>query len=343
MAKILYLGLSGQPSGGTRILIEHLNHLTNAGHECEFAMLVPSPVDWMPAEFGQSLFDSQRTERFDVVVATEINTWQVVADPNNFPRADRRKVFVQMMEHLFFPRGSETYEGFQKKYDVLGTELQPFTISEWLAKRIEGITGVMPPIVKNGVNTDMFFPDEDGPVRKRTKVLIEGHGFSPLTNDSAGQNQAKDVMSMSERTARFLRSQGDDIEIVGFSPYPQPTDLYDRYWRNPTQQLIRAIYASSDVILKATRFEGRSCVDVEAMACGCAVNRAITYGRDDLLHGFNCLLADYGNLTEFSANALRIVRDLELRKGLRKNGLEYVREYLDWNKIIPVLEKALLE
>lgn len=328
MSDIAYVGLAGSPCGGTRILAEHLNGLTDRGHNCTLILMRGPPIDWMPVKFAQLVVHEEVLDRFDVVVATEINTWPVVAEHSMFPNAQRRKVFIQMVEHLFFPPDNEAWKKFQGYYHHLDT-LEPIVISKWLQRWVTRQCGRVPPIIKNGVNAKMFYPDlmcRDDKLR----ILIEGHG----------KNMAKDIAQMSHYAAAWLRDEGVDFELWGFSQYPQPYE-YDRYWRLPSQDTIRKIYSSCDILLKASRFEGRSCVDVEAMACGCAVNRAIIQGDDDLKHNYNCLLTQYGNQEAFQDNLMRLVTENGLISRLTAGGFNYL-EHLRWDDIIPALENVLL-
>lgn len=334
MAKIAYVGLAGTPSGGTRILAEHLNWLTRLGHSCTlFYILGGQKIHWMETLFEERHLDDRPVlEYFDAVVATEVNTWQVVADDNKFPNSNGKFVFIQMAEHLFFPVGSDEYKKFQGYYEYLRT-LRPIVISDWLFDLASGWSMYKPKFVKNGVNMDMFYPEPFKDKPKKPVILIEGHS----------KNSAKDVLYMSLRAAKWLRSvKGYDFELWGFSQYPQPHE-FDRYWRLPDQDTIRKIYSTSDIILKASRYEGRSCVDVEAMACGCAVNRAIITGDDDLVDGHNCLKTEYGKQKTFCDNLMRLIEEgSDLRELLITNGLAYVKDNLDWADIAPVLENALL-
>jgi len=329
MSDIAYVGLAGTACGGTRILAEHLNGLTDRGHNCTLVLLQGPPINWMPTKFTQLVVQEQVQDRFDVIVATEINTWPVVAEHSFFPNVQRRKVFIQMVEHLFFSHDSEAWGKFQGYYHHLET-LEPIVISQWLREWVTRQCGQVPPVIRNGVNTKMFYPDstvEDD----RLRILIEGHG----------KNMAKDIEGMGHYAATWLREEGVDFELWGFSQYPQPYE-FDRYWRLPNQSTIRQIYSSCDILLKASRFEGRSCVDVEAMACGCAVNRAIIMGKDDLKHNHNCLVTRYGNQDAFQENLMRLATDEKLRGRLITGGHHYVNAHLRWADIIPVLEEALL-
>jgi glycosyltransferase involved in cell wall biosynthesis len=331
MARIAYVAYAGSPSGGTRILAEHLNRLSDRGHDCVmFFLLENQRINWMRADFQQAHLNDVSLDHFDAVVATEINTWPIVFTYGNFPNADRRLVFMQMVEHRFWHHGSEEYEKYYRYYDLFES-LRPVVISQWLYDWATKFSPFEPVIIPNGVNTDTFYPERFDGLDNRLRILIEGHGY----------NAAKDIADMSYRAAMWLKSEGVEFDLWGFSQYPQPHE-YDRYWRLPSQDDIRRIYSSCDILLKASRFEGRSCVDVEAMACGCAVNRAILTGDDDLVDGFNCLKVAYGEHVGFLKNLLRLANDEALRGKLIDNGLAYVRGNLNWDDIIPGLEQALL-
>jgi len=106
----------------------------------------------------------------------------------------------------------------------------------------------------------------------------------------------------------------------------------------PTQEEIRQIYSSCDVLLKASRYEGRSCVEVESMACGTPVVRAIIKGDDDLIHGYNCLLCKYDDMDNFCSNLVAILSQEIIRNALITNGLQYVKDALNWDDKIDRLE-----
>lgn len=333
MGKIAYVGFAGSPSGGTRILIEHLNRLVDLGHECTMFYLLPGQTarDWMEIKFAErKMPDGPSQDYFDAVVATEINTWPVVHNNMSFPNANGRFLFMQMDEYRFFRPESDDRAKYSNYYQFIDS-LQPIVISDWLYNIAGSHSTMTPYIVRNGVNTDMFYPDPFPDRPSKPVILIEGHA----------NNDAKDVAYMGYRAAQWLRGQGYDFELWGFSQWAQPYEL-DRYWRLPSQDTIRKIYSSADILIKASKYEGRSCVDVEAMACGCAVNRAILTGDDDLIHEFNCLKTSYGRMRDFSTNLKRLFDDVELRSRLVKNGFDYVRSYLNWDDIIPRLESILM-
>lgn len=334
--KILYVALScSAPSGGMRIIYEHLSRLQTRGFNCTLVALDDSTnCSWFgPIEFRiirRSLLEGI-ARGSDIVVATEANTMVPVMD---LETTAHKFLFCQMRESLFFAQGNPTWAGqVEDTYRKAKGILRPIVISRWLKEFLENEYGYQNvPIVPNGVNTQMFFPDCAFPKPKNKKrVLIEGFPG----------NEAKDTEVMAYRaTERYLAEHPGSIERWGFSQASCYGD-FDRYWRFPNQDLIRQLYSSADILLKATRFEGRSAVDPEAMACGCAINRAITPGKgdDDLIDGYNCLKVEYGDFQSFYDNFVRLLEDDKLREELVKNGFQYISENLCWDDKIELLKE----
>ena len=102
---------------------------------------------------------------------------------------------------------------------------------------------------------------------------------------------------------------------------------------------LRNIYSACDILIKASRFEGKPAPPFEAMACGCAVVCALNQGTDDLIYGKNCLLSKYDEL-KLKHNLKKLVEDDSLRRELIANGLEYVKEHFQWGDKVMALESA---
>jgi len=327
--RVLYITFSLNACGGVRILAEHLSRLTERGHTCYlFALNGDMSIDWMPTNFKVIGKDDLKSvaKKADVIVATEANTVRVVM---GIEVQARKFLFCQMRESLFFwETNPEWRRQVEKDYQQMKGILQPIVISQWLKDFLEEEYGYEDvPIVPNGVNERMFFPDPLWPNGGKPRLLIEGHGM----------NEAKDLHHMSYQVVDMYRKNVEPVELWGFSQYP-PMGEWDKYWLLPSQDDIRRIYSSCDVLVKASRYEGRSCVDVEAMACGCAVVRAIDQGDDDLVDGYNCLKVHYGDAQGMYDNLKLVLQQPALRQRLIDGGLEYAREHLGWDDKISILE-----
>lgn len=332
--KIVYTLLGLGVAGGIRIVIEHCNRLAERGHSVTLVPLshqgdLPTPDDfWMPLRCGLAKVEDLESlaEAADVVIATEANTAEPVA---KLETKAEKYYFIQMRESLFFLFGNPLWAGqVEMNYKRFKGVLKPIVISWWLKDFLEKIYGYEDiPIVPNGVNTDMFYPDPAYPKREFPRVLIEGHTHG----------EAKDVGNMSFETVEAYKRMVGPVEVWGVSQL-EPQYPFDHFVQMATQEEMRQLYSSCDVLVKASRYEGRSCIDVEAMACGCAVNRAITFGQDDLIHGYNCMKVQYGDFQGFFNHLVAMLKENTVRSMLVANGLRYVRENLDWDPFIDRLE-----
>lgn len=326
MKRIAYIGPTGV-FGGVRVIHEHLTRLAQRGHDVTLIYTDPQPLTWLPAQYPQRPLRDPGYG-YDVVVGTAITTWPLA---RQIAGAGMTAGLLQMAEWLFWPIGhpqrTQVMQAWQTELDTV------MAISEWLAhlaepqhRRVERI--------RNGIDTRMWyrepFPD------------LPSFGGITLAVEGVSANPAKDIDEMTLRAVRRLRyDHGVPLRVLGFSQHPQPSEIYDRYWQLPPQQVIRMIYGSADIFLKASRYEGRPGPDMEAMACGAVVCRAILLGDDDLIHGQNCLKTRYGDIDEYVNNLRALIDDPALRERLRAQALEYVRTRYDWDGAIDLVEHAL--
>jgi len=328
MTKIAYIGPTGT-FGGVRAIVEHLNHLGARGHDVTLLVTDGGQINWLPAYFTQRPV-TDPGGGYDVLVGTAIGTWPGTLDLARKMNA-RPVGFMQMAEWLFFPKGSELYN---KHLEMFTTPLDGvMTISDWLARLAEEIPDRRVHHIQNGIDTKLFFrqPFPDLPPFDGVTIVTEGYSHNP----------AKDVDEMTLRAIRRMRyDEGRNIRVFGFSQYGQPSEVFDRYWTQPPQHVIRWIYSSADIFLKASRFEGRPGPDMEAMACGTPVCRAITQGDDDLIHETTCLKVEYGNQSGFEQNLRLLMMAPSLRGKLAQQGIEYARAH-PWDVAVDKVEKAL--
>lgn len=328
MTKIAYIGPSGV-FGGVRALVEHCNRLSARGHDVTYLNTDNAVINWLPCNFPQRPAQDPGGP-YDVIVGSAIATWPGVLELARKMGA-RSSAVLQMAEWLFAPHGSEQYN---KTLADFTTPLDSvMAISEWLAKLSEQVTGRATIRIRNGIDTRLFYPQPfpDAPPFDGLTICTEG----------VSANLAKDTDEMTLRAIRKLRyDDGGKVRVFGFSQYPQPSEIFNRYWTQPPQHIIRMIYSTSDIFLKASRYEGRPGPDMEAMACGAVVNRAIGAGDDDLIDGDNCLKVQYGDFDGYYSNLRRLLDDPELRAQLRSRALAYAQRY-DWDGAIDLVEETL--
>jgi len=141
----------------------------------------------------------------------------------------------------------------------------------------------------------------DGPARGSLEARARAAGFSVAGSGAAGP----------AGTARLV--------LAGRVPEP----------------LLHALYASADVFLHATRYEGSSLVTLEAMAHGIPVVAARAGGIPDKLQdGESGRLVEPGNVAGFAAALLEVLRDHELAARLARRGRSVALERFSWPAIV---------
>jgi len=312
------------PCGGVRVIVEHANRLAARGHTVVVAAQLAVPPRWIKLDVPVVSWGGlEQGEPFDIVVATGFQTveWSL-----RIP-ARQRYYFVQMMEHEFFQPGTTGHQTARNSYQMAKEHgLRVVTIARWLQETMQAEWGLDSVIVPNGVNQEHFYPDGF----KQAAILVEGDKRNP----------AKDVEEIGWRVALKLREEYG-VKLWGYAASSNPyMEQFDAFVLRPTTTQMRQMYSRAWFLLKASRYEGRACAPVEAMACGTACARAIIRGDDDLIDGSNCLHTGY-DYDELLQAGRALVQDKKLRARLAHNALDYARKRLRWPDVIDKLEEQL--
>lgn len=318
------------PHGGTRVAIAIANRLAARGHAVEFFVMQRTTHvqrnywSWSP---GVRVTHTPSTN-YDVRLITSPHSIHLA-------RPRRTVLHLQMLEHLFSPGDAH----WQNKCVQMYKNACPlFTISMWNYERLISHYGRKESntfYIGNGVD-EIDFPRQTLPSKaQRPYVLVEGW---------AAYNPCKDVNRVAPQVAARIRDTWG-IDVVAYGQVP-PTDfegVIDQFYHRPTVKEMRQLYGGAQFLLKASRYDARSCSPVEAMTQGTPTIRAIEEGDDDLVDGFNCIR------TEYSVEALwdGVTRWLGMgpsaQATIRTNMRNYVDEHLQWKPWIDQIEAKLLE
>lgn len=318
--KIAFILPSLKPAGGVRVVYEFANRLQRRGQDVRIACTDDKETDqnWFPLNVPiisrASLI--KQASQIDLAIATG---WQTAPLCLSLP-AKARVYFVQMFETLF-------YRGRRQQFDAYATYQWPFdgfiTVSKWLQQMLHDEFQQESVIAHNVVNKEMFYPDPHFPkTDERVRVLIEGpHAFYKGVNDAYGA------------------VAGLPVEVWSLSQ-EAPLHPVNRAFMLPSQETIRHIYSSCDILIKTSWYEGRPLPHIEAMACGCALISSNMYATDDLIDGYNALIVPPRNVAATRAALIRLIEDEALRKRLVQGGLETVQRQ-DWDHSTCQMEQAL--
>jgi glycosyltransferase involved in cell wall biosynthesis len=291
----------------------HARRLREHGFECTIAT-----PDEPPA----------RGRRFDVGVAT----WWETAEPLARLDCERRVVFLQSLEHLWYGQ-DEPLERLAAALPLL-THTDFLAVSSWLAELVPRLhPGAICRVVPNGVDKEVFAPRErpardGGPLR----VLVEGQPSVWLKGIPEAVAAVRAMREPAELTLVALSPDGTedagaDRVVVGLDPAE-----------------MAGLYAESDVLLKLSRVEGLAMAPLEALHTGlpCVV-AAYTGHEDYLVHGENGLVVGYDDV-EGTAGALDLLaRDRALLARLGDGARRSAEAWPGLDRSTGLLAEALRE
>jgi len=312
--------------GGIRVIMEWANRLELRGHEVflYYPKYVKHP-DWFDLSPSITVFKlPMGLDEMDRLIICSPHDIDLIHSRH---QAKRTILFLQMLEHLFQPQSVVWKRSCNRMYS---SDLPMFCISQWNIDYIRERYPNRGLIYKigNGVNLEDFPLD---PFQKDGKtILVEGWNAS---------NPSKDVDSLGPKVAARLKSAGCKVLAYGTAPPQILPNVPSEYFICATTAQMNDLYRRATILVKATKYDARSCSPMEAMTKGTVTARAIEQGDDDLAHEYNCLRVGYNEEDLFQA-AQRLLEDQELRNRLAWNALQYVQDY-SWDYWMDQIERRL--
>lgn len=315
------------PHGGIRVILEWADRLAGRGHNVIlYCSRTQDSSKWFPFKNRVQLVNTiQHLQCCDLLIVSSPHDVELLSASS--PK--KKVVFIQMLEHTFYPEDKKWAERCGKFYFSADPMI---SISQWNMKWLQehGRTASTY-YVGNGVNFQQF-PLYRG-VKEEKTVLVEGW---------VAGNPTKDVDQLGPKVAKRLKAEGYKIISYGLLPLTgEHKDVPDEYYCRPTLAVLNKVYERAAIMIKASRFDARSCAPVEAMAKGTPTARAIIMGDDDLIHDVNCLRCSYEEETLYSISK-QLLTDSSLRNRLIQAGYDHVSKY-NWDywmdRVLAVFEE----
>jgi glycosyltransferase involved in cell wall biosynthesis len=343
-------------SGGVKGLLEYANRLKKIGHEVNIFIpskrlkwyhlvakwkernrglqILPSQaVDWMSNSLPIGVFPELEPSCIsdaDILVAS---AWQTAEFAVHFPQ-DKGKpfYFIQHYETLWAREKNRA----GKTYDL---PMQQVTISTWLKDILNEKHGIEADVLVTPVDREVFFCDS-----KKWNSIPR---IAMLHHDYNWKGYAEGIEAIKK-----VMQQERKIQLVVFGEkLEDPQPLFDKagfsfeYHYRPTRELLRKIYASCDIFLCPSWYEGLGMPSMEAMACRCSLVTADTGGcLDFAIHGKTALVSPSRDTKGLSQNIIRLLDDEVLLESISQNGYHKISEF-DWrqncDQLLCLFEKYL--
>jgi len=311
-------------SGGIMVVCQHANRLIKKGYDVVLININPNDpfkLDWFPNLLAKVIPINKIDENIDIAIATQWSTAYIV---KNFP-SKRKLYFVQSNETRFYSPGSKESELAHKTYTF---DFEFVVIARWIQKWLNDNFNKSSYYVPNGVDHSIFYPDKPlFPKSNKLRVLLEGAINRPYKN----MEEAFQVVN------------GMDCEVWCVSNFgrPKPNWKCDKFFENVSQEMMRKIYSSCDVLIKMSRVEGFPMPPLEMMACGGTVILSKVTGYEEyIIDGYNALVVEEGDVESAREKLKLLIKNRELIQSLIKGGLETAQNWT-WEYSNDRLEKIL--
>lgn len=234
--------------------------------------------------------------------------------------------FVQHYESLFFNRfyqaGYRNYVRSTYKYTD-----NIITISKWLDDKIYEVSGKRCEIVHPAIDNEIFRPIEHEK-NEIKKILCLGVNIEWKGNIDV--IRAMEIVSQQYRNVQLILVGRDKINIKSNIPYKQV---------QASDEELARLYASSDVYVLGSWYEGFPAPPLEAMACGTPVVSTDNLGiREYGIHMQNCLIVPSKNPQAMAEAILKILNNENFSKQLRLEGIKTAQQF-NWDKTTDRIEK----
>lgn len=307
--------------GGIRRIIELSNRLTKRGHNVTIFHSDGKVCEWMECIAEVKSYDEVLQESHDVIIYNDLNRvdYKLVEKANATLKAFyvlelfEKELLKKMNFRIYHPKNERMLilkKSLRSPYLKLSNATWE---KEWLQENM----GIDSELVRGGVNLQMFHPISIDKKPGEIRILCSG--------DSRKRKGTETILKA------FDIARKEEPKLV--------LDVY--HGKGIAQEKMAEKYCSADIFVEASWHAGWNNPVVEAMACKVPVVCTDIGGvRDFAFHEQTALLVPPKNPEVMASAILRLLMDEELRKTLRENAYQHIRQF-DWDNTVNKLENIL--
>lgn len=319
--------------GGSKIILEHANKLSNRGHKITLISHDTRP-DWFPLEKKvqfiqvpwEEILCEQIPKETDVIVATY---WREI-----YECVEQRIAPVVYFEqgdfHLF------DLEKLDKRtYDYINKQLKTinfiYTVSSFAKKKLHEIYDVDATVIPNAVDDKVFYykPHKENAIPNITIIGSEEAKFKRIQNIIDALN--------------IIKQNGYKFNLNWITPTEPKKNKDLKPIINPPQIVIGNTLRKTDIYICASMYESFCLPVLEAMTCGAAIITTDNGGNMDFIKpNKNALIIEKDNINDIVQKVEKILNSKELKDSLVKNGVEESAQF-SWTTTINKVEEYYQE
>ena len=324
---VCYVMPSLYPSGGNKMIVEHVKRLAKRGHFAAVSVV----LDYKEADrkwldfYGLKIepFTKDALEKYEHVVATYWETYYHIK--NLCLSGPKLSYFVQSKEEDF---EGDTVRKLKVISSLMDKDVQLFTEAKWIQLYLRETCGKGSLLVPNHIE----LPDGLSFQSKGNKpvVLIEGEATASWKNIAFGA-----------RVAQLLRPEFE-VWLLTSTPYSKLSPLilgsFDQIFSGVQWKEALELIMTADVVYRPSILEGFNGCMAEAMALGTPfVGNKIPGNYEACVNEWNSLLVEPGKLFDAVGAIRRLYFDIELREKIKRNAYKTAESFTNWDKSIDIL------
>lgn len=219
----------------------------------------------------------------------------------------------------------------QMSYEL---DLYKITISKWIRKKIMSqLGGKELPIVYDGLDLEVFN------FRKKLRNSGDEFEFLMLYHNLSKKGVVDGIKAFENIRKEYPKIR---LRMFGMDKSPNIPD-YVNYYYNPSKELLKELYNSSDVFIFPSYEEGWGLTPLEAMASNCAV---VGYNVGCMIdigtNGENVLISEPKDVYSLEQNLRKLICNRDYAQKIADKGQRSVQKFA-WDKCTIKFEEVLME
>lgn len=328
--KIGFIFGSQKISGGSYVILQHVDYLLEKGHSVDLITLSKVSITdsdiWHPTlKKVNFIAINEVHNQYDLVFAT----WWI--SPFHLYKVDARQYayFVQSIEAYFFDDSQISSQLLAHSSYTLGLPI--ITEASWIKKDLEDRLNATVFLIRNGIRKDLY-TTEGGAYSPRKKgglrCLIEG----PLTSNF--KNVARTIDAVKNSSA-------DEIWLLTSTPVAEVPHV-DKVFSNIPIDKVGEIYRSCDVLIKQSIVEGMFGPPLEMFHCGGTAIVSEVTGYDEYIDDdYNAIVTPINDWNAVTAAVNELKSNPSKLARLQQNAKKTADSWPDWSVQSSLFEDAI--
>lgn len=322
---IVYLMIWTKVCGGSKIILEYANRITQNGHNVTIISYDKKP-DWFKMNNDINFIQVPSNKDWkdfipdcDLIVAT---SWKCI-----YTAVESQKAPVTFFEqggaHIF-----DVNNLTDKKKQVVQNRINlvPFiyTVSSYTKDKIKEIYFRDSHVICNAVDSNIFYARDNKILDKKENIDITIIGSEDF--------KFKNIENIL-KAIRILKEQYNNINLNWITQTP-PQKNKETAIVNPKQKEIGNILRKTDIYICNSEYESFGLPTLEAMTCGAAVITTDTGGmRDFVQDGYNALITKQNDINDIVEKVKMLIDNKNLRKIISENGMRTAEKF-NWKESV---------